>query len=59
LPPTRAAIDAAQKTAEARQDAVDDKGNAEYKVAIEKCDALAGAAKDGCVRDAKMRYGKT
>ena len=49
----------AEKTAEARRDASEDKRDAEYKVAAEKCDALAGAAKDGCVRDAKMRYGKS
>ena len=47
-----------EKTAEARRDAVEDKRDADYKVAIEKCDALAGASKDTCVRDAKMRFGK-
>lgn len=51
--------DQADKTAAARRDAAEDKRDADYKVAIEKCDALAGAAKDGCVRDAKTRYGKT
>ena len=50
--------DAAAKTAEARKDATADKNDAGYKVAIEKCDALAGAAKDGCVTSAKTRYGK-
>jgi len=49
----------AEKTAEARRDASEDKRDADYKVAAEKCDALAGAAKDSCVRDAKTRYGKT
>jgi len=49
----------AEKTAEARRDASEDKRDADYKVAAEKCDALAGAAKDTCVRDAKTRYGKT
>ena len=48
-----------KKTAEAKKDAAEDKRDAEYKVAVEKCDALAGAAKDTCVRDAKTRYGKT
>jgi hypothetical protein len=48
----------AEKTADAQREASDDKRNAEYKVAIEKCDALAGAFKDACVRDAKLRYGK-
>ena len=42
-----------------RQDAAEDKRDAEYKVAVEKCDALAGTAKDNCVRDAKTRFGKT
>jgi hypothetical protein len=47
-----------QKTAAAKQDAAQDKRDADYKVAIEKCDALAGPAKDACVHDAKMRFGK-
>jgi hypothetical protein len=51
--------DAAVKTAEARKDANADKRDADYKVAVEKCDALAGAAKDSCIQDAKGRYGKT
>ena len=42
-----------EKTAEARKDAAEDKRDAEYKVAVEKCDSLAGDAKDTCVRDAK------
>ena len=49
----------AEKTAEARKDAAEDKRDADYKVAIEKCDSLAGAAKDTCVRNAKMTYGKS
>ncbi len=51
--------DGAQRTAEARQSATEDKREADYKVAIEKCDALAGSAKDACVRDAKARHGRT
>ena len=47
-----------KKTIEARNDARDDKRTAEYKVALEKCDAFAGAAKDGCVTTAKNQYGK-
>jgi hypothetical protein len=49
---------AAEKTANARKEATEDKRDAEYKVAIEKCDALSGTAKDSCVRDARMRFGK-
>ncbi len=50
---------AAKKTAEAKREATVDKRDADYKVAIEKCDSLAGNVKDACVRDAKTRYGKT
>ena len=51
--------DAAAKQADARKDANADKRDADYKVAIEKCDALAGAAKDSCVSNAKLQYGKS
>lgn len=47
-----------KKAIEARTDARDDKRDAEYKVAMQKCDAFAGAAKDGCVSAAKAQYGK-
>ncbi len=47
-----------KKTIEARTDARDDKRAAEYKVALEKCDAYAGAPKDSCVAAAKSQYGK-
>jgi len=46
------------KQADARQEATQDKRDADYKVAIEKCDALSGPAKSTCVSDAKLRYGK-
>lgn len=36
-----------------------DARDAAHEVAKEKCDALAGAAKDNGVRDAKVRYGKS
>ena len=51
--------DAATTQADARKDANADKREAEYKVAIEKCDALAGAAKDACVSSTKAQYGKS
>jgi hypothetical protein len=51
--------DAATKQADARKDAIADKRAAEYKVAIEKCDALAGPAKDSCISSAKAQYGKS
>jgi hypothetical protein len=44
---------------EAKKDAAADKLDADYKVAIEKCDALAGDAKNSCVAAAKTRFGKT
>ncbi len=57
---TKAKADAkvAQKTSVARKDASDDKRDADYKVAMEKCDGLAGTAKDGCQKNAKASYGK-
>ncbi len=57
---TKAIADAkaTQKVAAARQDAMEDKRDAEYKVAIEKCDAYSGAAKDSCVNAAKTKYRK-
>ena len=51
--------DSAAKQAEARRKAEQDKRDADYKVAIEKCDNLSGAAKNTCVEDAKLRYGKS
>ena len=51
--------DAATKQADARKDANSDKRDADYKVAIEKCDALAGPPKDACVANAKVQYGKS
>jgi hypothetical protein len=50
---------AVRKTAEAKKDAAEDKRDADYKVAVEKCDSLSGNAKDACVRDAKAKHGKT
>jgi len=41
----------------ARIDAAKDKREADYKVAAQKCEALAGDAKSACVRDAKAKYG--
>jgi hypothetical protein len=35
-----------------------EKMDADYKVAIEKCDALASEAKTGCVNSARARFGK-
>ncbi len=51
--------DAAAKQSDARRKADEEKRDADYKVAVEKCDALSGAAKTTCVNDAKVRYGKS
>ncbi|MDB5799920.1 MAG: hypothetical protein JWL63_859 [Rhodocyclales bacterium] len=47
----KAVYDSKGKSAEVKNDA-------EYAVAREKCGALAGAAKDKCVAEAKLNYGK-
>jgi len=53
-----ARMKANEEGSEARQDATADKRNADYKVAIEKCDDFSGDAKDQCVEHAKTKYGK-
>jgi hypothetical protein len=47
------------KIVDAKVEASDDKRDAEYKVAVEKCDAMSGVAKTSCVASAKSKYGKT
>jgi activator of HSP90 ATPase len=47
-----------KKIGEAKKEASADKNDANYKVAIEKCDALAGDAKTSCVATAKTQFGK-
>lgn len=46
------------KVGDAQKEAAQDKRDADYKVATEKCDALAGDSKSACVNDAKVRFGK-
>ncbi len=48
-----------KKVGEAQGDAMKDKRDADYKVATEKCDSLAGDAKSACVNAAKAKYGKS
>ncbi len=48
----------AKEVGEARTDAATDKRDADYKVAIEKCDALSGDPKTSCVAAAKTTFGK-
>ena len=47
-----------RKISEARADAQEDKRSADYKVALEKCDAYAGAPQKACVADVKAQFGK-
>lgn len=47
-----------EQTTDANKDATAAKVDAEYKVAKEKCDTLAGNAKDVCLNEAKVRFGK-
>jgi hypothetical protein len=58
LTTARADAKADRKSIEARLDAREDKLTAEYRVALEKCDAFAGDVKDQCVRAARAAYGK-
>ena len=49
----------AKTVGSARTEAAGDVNDANYKVALEKCDAITGNAKDSCVVAAKARFGKT
>ncbi len=44
---------------EAKKDAAREKRDADYKVATEKCDAMAGDAKASCIAAAKSKFGKS
>lgn len=48
-----------KKIDEAKSDAAQSKTDADYKLAAEKCDAIAGDAKTSCMNAAKSRFGKT
>ena len=45
------------KMADVKKDAASDENKAMYKAATERCDALAGAPKDTCQNDAKVKFG--
>jgi hypothetical protein len=47
---------AGTKVSDARADASDAKRTANYKVAIEKCDAFSGDTKSACVKEAKTQF---
>lgn len=48
-----------QQIGEAKVDASEAKRDADYQVAVEKCDALAGDAKASCLSTAKASFGKS
>jgi hypothetical protein len=50
---------AVEKETEARMEANDDRRDAEYSLAVERCRSLAGAASETCLGNAKLRYGKS
>lgn len=58
---TKALADAKadKKVGAAMTESADDKRDANYKVAAEKCDALAGDAKASCMSAAKVKFGKS
>lgn len=56
---TLADAKAARQSSEARGEAAEDKREAAYKAEAERCDALAGDAKSGCIAAAKARFGKS
>ena len=47
-----------RKAIEARLEAQDARIDAEYRVALQKCDAFAGDVKEGCVSTTRTAYGK-
>lgn len=49
-------LKAHQEIKEVRDEAAEKKREADYKVAAERCDGLAGSAKDACQVSAKARY---
>ena len=49
---------AGKEIGEAKKDAAEDKRDADYNVAIEKCNGLSGNAKAKCVAAAKTQFGK-
>ena len=57
---TKALADAkmGREIGEAKVDASEAKRDADYKVAVEKCDAMAGDPKASCLDAAKLSFGK-
>lgn len=48
-----------KEVSDARTDAANDSREADYKVAIDRCDSYAGATKADCVNAAKAKFGKS
>jgi hypothetical protein len=46
------------RAAGAAREARDDRMDAQYAAAKERCDAMSGQAKDNCLNDAKKKFGK-
>ena len=57
----KALVDAktSKQIAEVKMDGAQEKRDADYKVATEKCDAMAGDAKTNCISAAKAKFGKS
>jgi hypothetical protein len=57
---TKALADAkmGKQIGEAKKEASEEKRDADYKVAVEKCESLAGDAKASCITAAKTKFGK-
>jgi len=55
----RADATMSKKITAAKKDAAQDKRDADYKVNIEKCDALSGDAKASCVAQVNAKFGKS
>ncbi len=58
---TKAKVDAKanRKVSQVRQGAAEDKRDASFEVAKQRCEALAGDAKTLCITEAKTRFGKS
>lgn len=52
-------VEVAKTVTTAVTDSAADRTTADYKVAIEKCDALSGDAKSACVSTAKAKFNKS
>jgi len=57
---TKALADAkmGKQIGEAKTEASEDKRDADYKLAVAKCDAMTGDAKTSCLAAAKVKFGK-